>query len=151
MQLAAWRALVILEPAPNLAKLWLGRFREFLSIYPGLPGVLDVAARMHLLAESSEAEEWANRWVVEAGTDPSARLCRMAVLLRQGKVSEAVDDGMVAVEHSLDADTALRQIVRLAGEAASVADPGSHDGLRAMASSFQRLIGTGLSGVGGGR
>ena len=146
MQLAAWRALVTLQPAPNLAKLWLGRFKEFLSIYPGLPGVLDVAARMHLLAESNEAEQWASRWVIEEGSDPDARLCRMAVLLRQGKVSEAVDDGMVAVEHSLDADTALQKIVRLAGEAASVAEPGSHEGLRAMASSFQRLIGTGLGG-----
>lgn len=151
MQLAAWRALVSLQPPANLAKLWLGRFNEFLTIYAGLPGVLDVAARMHLLADSPAAEEWANRWVVAANGDPSAQLCRMEVRLRLGKMEEATDDAMVAVQNSLDKDTTLRRIVAAVGKVAKTADVGSFEGLGAMAQSFQRLIGAGLSKMGDGR
>lgn len=151
MQLAAWRALVSLQPPVNLARLWLGRFDEFVTIYSGLPGVLDVAARMHQLADSADAEEWVNRWVVAAQGDPDALLCRMEVRLRLGKMAEATDDAMVAVQNSLDKDSTLRRIVAAVGKAAKTADGGSFEGLRAMAQGFQRLIGAGLSEVRDGR
>lgn len=140
MQLAAWRSLVTLQPRLALVKLWLGRFEEFHRDHPGLPGALEVAARMHLLAESVDALRWADRWVVEAEGDPAAQLCRMQVLLRLGRRQEATDDAMVAVQNSLDSEATLRRIVDLIAAAVRGAAAGQEEGLRAMAQQFRDLL-----------
>ena len=151
MQLAAWRALVALNPTPNLTRLWMKRFEEFVTIYPGLPGVVAVAARMHLLAESSEAQQWAKRWVLEEAGDPSAQLCQMQLLLGQGRVAEATDAAMVAVQNSPDREIVLRQIVRAVGLVAKTADGSRAEALVRMAAGFQRLVGAQSVRDGGGR
>ena len=140
MQLAAWRSLVTLQPRLALVKLWLGRFEEFHRDHPGLPGVLEVAARMHLLAESVDALRWADRWVIEAEGDPAAQICRLQVLLRLGRLQEATDDAMVAVQNSLDSEATLRHIVGLIEEVSLSAAAGQQEGLRAMATQFRELL-----------
>lgn len=149
MQLAAWHALVALQPSSTEANLWLGRFKEFHNLYPGLPGIVEVAARMHSLANSDEAIVWADRWVVDADGDPAALLCRMQVLLQLDRIPEATDDATVAVQNSFNKKQVLERILNLVVAAAKRAEAGAIEDLQLMAGRFQQVIRAGVSQHGG--
>ena len=149
MQLAAWRSFVTLQPSSTLANLWLIRFKEFHNLNPGLPGLLEVAARMHALANSEEAIAWADRWVIEADGDPAALLCRMQVLLKLDRIPEATDDATVAVQNAFNKKQALERVLNLVIAAAKGADGGTVAALQLMAGRFQQLIASGVSQLGG--
>jgi predicted Ser/Thr protein kinase/tetratricopeptide (TPR) repeat protein len=149
MQLAAWHALVALQPSSTEANLWLGRFKEFHNLYPGLPGIVEVAARMHSLANSDEAIVWADRWVVDADGDPAALLCRMRVLLQLDRIPEATDDATVAVQNSFNKQQVLERILNLVVAAAKRAEAGAIEDLQLMAGRFQQVIRAGVSQHGG--
>ena len=140
VQLSAWSALLSLRPTSTLMKLWLDRFREFHRLHPGEPGIVEVAARMHSLAESSEALQWASLWVVDADGDPDAYMCRLKVLVRQGRLSEARDDAVVIAQNSPDRVSAMLRIVAELRDAAKAVEPDTAEGLTIMATQFQSLI-----------
>ena len=75
----------------------------------------------------------------------------MQVLLRLGKTDQATDAAMVAVQNTLQRDTILRKIVAAVERAGLGGEAAESERLSSMASGFKRLIGNGLSGVGGGR
>ncbi|MFT4513495.1 MAG: serine/threonine protein kinase [Planctomycetota bacterium] len=139
VQLSAWRALASLRPASTLTNLSLNRFKAFHRLHPGEPGIVEVAARMHSLANSSEALQWASSWVVEANGDPAAFMCRLKVLSRLGRVEEAMDDATVISQNSLHQGPAMLRIVTALTEAAEFADPGTANGLALMAKQFRDL------------
>ncbi|MEZ6037114.1 MAG: serine/threonine-protein kinase [Planctomycetota bacterium] len=140
MQLAAWRCLLQLEPRRELVQLWLPRFEELLRRHPGLDGITSVAATMYLLAGRAEARAWADRWIVEAGGDPAAQLCRMRARLMEGDIEQARDDAMVAVQQSLSPDVTLGAVVRLCLDCARELDVGASEGARLMAQQFRLLL-----------
>jgi serine/threonine protein kinase len=140
VQLSAWRALISLRPTSTLTKLWLDRFREFYRLHPGEPGVVEVAALMHSLAESTEALDWASLWVVEADGDPDAFMCRLKVLIRMGRLSEARDDAIVIAQNSPNRVPAMLRIVAELRDAAQAAGPATAEGLMLMASQFHELV-----------
>ncbi|MEC8253608.1 MAG: serine/threonine-protein kinase [Planctomycetota bacterium] len=151
LQLATWRCLLALEPKSALIQLWLGRFDEFRSENPGLRGVIEVAARMHLLAASDEARFWADRWVATAGRDPAALLCRMQVNLVEGLLPAAQDDAIAAVQRAIEPTQALRQVIQLVEEQVARAAPGAAAGMAEMAASFRDLLAGRASAAKGGR
>ncbi|HEB54659.1 MAG TPA: serine/threonine protein kinase [bacterium] len=151
MQLAAWRALVQLQPRGSLLRLWLVRFEEFRRDHPGQAGVVEVAARMHLLAGSPAAEQWANRWVAQANGDPAAHLCRMQARLGAGRVLAAQDDAIVAVQASIDPERTLRRVVQTLVAASRSAEPGVLEQMQLMADRFREQLEIGVRHLGGGR
>ncbi len=140
MQLAAWSALVSLKPREALVKLWLNRFKEFHSLHPGLPGIAEVAARIHSLAGSADAFLWADRWCLDAEGDPSALICRMKILLQLKRVPEARDDATVAVQNALDTNATLLQILEVLKSVDQEVDGGADESVRIMDSDFRMLI-----------
>lgn len=140
MQLAAWSALISLKPREALVKLWLNRFKEFHSLHPGLPGIAQVAAQIHLLAGSEDAFFWADRWCLDSEGDPSALMCRMEILLQLERVPEARDDATVAVQNSLDANATLLQILKVLGSIDQGVDGLADDSVRMMDSDFRMLM-----------
>ncbi|MCK5944156.1 MAG: hypothetical protein KAI24_19375, partial [Planctomycetes bacterium] len=151
LQLATWRCLLALQPKGALLKLWLGRFEEFHREHAGLPGLLELAARMHLLAGSPEARTWADRWIAAADQDPAARLCRMQVLLLEGALPEAQDDAIAAVQNAIEPERALRDVVDVLVRHSETAAPGVAEGMQLMVRSFRSLLETGVPRFGGGR
>lgn len=149
MELAAWEDLLRLSPSRDLVRVWLGRFEELRRNHPRLAGMSRVAAWMHHLADSPEAGRLANAWIAEAEGDPEAQLCRMRVALRAGALAEARDDAIVAVQESVDAPSALADVVRICQDALRESSPGAAEGVRLMAQQFQELIGE--AAVGGRR
>lgn|GEM_PF-3066274 len=139
LQLATWRCLLTLEPRAALVNLWLDRFDEFRRDHPGLRGVLEVAARMHLRADSTEAAAWAARWVVDAGDDPAALLCRMQVRLQNGELDGAQDDAIAAVQAATEPAAALDDVLSLLRGFARRAPAALADGVARMAAEFQAL------------
>ena len=140
VQLSAWRALTSLRPTSMLTNLWLDRFNEFHRLHPGEPGIVEVAARMHSLANAMEALQWANSWVVEADGDPDALMCRLKVLARMGRLSEARDDAIVIAQNSPNQIPAMLRIVTAFKDAAQAAVPVTAEGLMSMADQFQVLV-----------
>ena len=151
LQLATWRCLLSLKPKAELVELWLPRFDDFQRDNSGLNGVLEVAARMHLMAGSSEARAWSDRWVAAAGGDPAARICRMQVRLLSGEVPQAQDDAIVAVQAAIEPERALRNVLKLVDGYADRPDFSAADGARSMANTFRDLLQKGLPQFGGGR
>lgn len=151
VQLATWQCLLALEPRGALVKLWLGRFEEFRREHSGLPGILEVAAKLHLMANSSEARTWADRWIAFAGDDPDARLCRMQVLLMQEQLAEAQDDAIAAVQGAIEPEQALRDVIAMLNRSSERAAPGVAEGIQLMAQSFRTLLEAGVPHFGGGR
>jgi serine/threonine protein kinase len=151
LQLGAWRGFVSLKPRSELAALWIERFEEFHGNHQGLRGIVEVAAGMHLLAGSKEAQKWANQWVVEAEGDPAARLCRMQVMLGLGRIREATDDAIVAVQNSVDRSRTLKFVLATIYEAAEKAEPKNATGLRLMAKQFDSIGGATSPGLREGR
>ena len=151
LQLATWRCLLALEPDPEPVQLWLDRFDEFRRAHTGLEGLLEVAARMHLTAGSSDAARFADQWVADAGGDPAARLCRMKVRLIEGELAEAQDDAIAAVQGAISPDDALRDVIELLEDHARQAPPGVVEGLKVMTQQFRELAQLGLPEFGGKR
>jgi len=146
MQLATWDDLLRLSPKREKLKLWLPRFEELRRNHPALRGMLSVAARMHLMAGSADdAEKSVRLWIIEAEGDPDAQLCRMRLLLRQGKLDEALDDAMVAVQESVARAETLREVVRICEESQDELEPGEVEQVRLMARQFSAL-GAGTEG-----
>ena len=139
LQLATWRCLLALEPRAALVDLWLGRFDEFRRDHPGLDGVLEVAARMHLRAGSEDAASWADRWVFDTGDDPAALLCRMQVRLQAGELEAARDDAIAAVQAATEPGDALDDVLRRLGEFAQRAPAALAVAVREMTAQFAQL------------
>tara|TARA_R110002072_G_scaffold241027_3_gene399573 strand:+ start:1829 stop:4708 length:2880 start_codon:yes stop_codon:yes gene_type:complete len=148
-QLSAWRSLVSLQPDSTLTNLWLGRFKEFHKLHPGVAGIVEVAARMHSLAQSEESLEWANRWVAQADGDPAALMCRLQVHLRLGNLQGVMDDALVITQNSLDDAAAMLRIVQVIQEAIHDANPATAEGLKLIGGQFQKLIQEGISSTQG--
>jgi len=151
IQLATWRCLIALKPRGTLVKLWLGRFEEFRREHSGMPGIVEVAARMHLMARSSEARAWADRWIATADGDPAARLCRMQVLLLADALPEAQDDAIAAVQGAIEPEQAMRDVISVLQQHSRTAAPGVAEGILLMAQSFATLLEAGVPHFGGGR
>ena len=139
LQLAAWEDLLRLPLPREMMPLWLPRFEELRKKEPTLPGMRRVAASVHYLAGTPEAETLIMDWLTEAEGDPAAQLCRMAYRLHAGELERALDDGMVAVQQSVAPEETLREVVRLCEDAAALADQGTRQGVLAMAQSFRWL------------
>ncbi len=149
LQLAAWQHLLRLPLARATASLWLPRFEQLRLEHPGLPGIAPVAARLHWLTGSPDAERLANAWVVEGEGDPEAQLCRMRVLLGKGLLSAARDDGIAAAQESVDPAATLQDVVQIWRDATRDA-PGSVETLRAWAAQFADAAAA-AAGARGGR
>jgi hypothetical protein len=146
MQLATWDDLLRLSPKREKLKLWLPRFEDLRRNHPSLRGMLSVAARMHLMAGSQEdAEKSVRLWIIEAEGDPEAQLCRMRLLLRDGKVQEARDDAMVAVQESVARAETLREVIRICEESQDELEAGTVEQVRLMQRQFSAL-GAGAEG-----
>ena len=141
--------MLALRPGSAPVQLWLERFDEFRRAHRGLPGLLEVAARIHLLAGSPQALGLADQWVAAAGGDPAARLCRMEVRLIEGQLAAARDDAIAAVQGAIEPDAALRDVVALLGRSAQQAAPGVAEGLKLMRQQFLELQQAGLPTFGG--
>jgi serine/threonine protein kinase len=139
LQLAAWEDLLRLPLPREMMPLWLPRFEELRKKEPNLPGMRRVAAQVHHLAGTAEADGLIMDWITAAEGDPAAQLCRMAFRLRAGELERALDDGMVAVQQSLAPEETLHEVVRLCEDAAADADQGTRQGVLAMAQSFRWL------------
>lgn len=111
MQLAAWDDLLRLSPPRSLLALWLPRFELLHRDHPRLPGIARVAAELHLMADSPDAERFAGAWVVEAQGDPEAMRCRMRAALKRGLVGDAADDAAVAVQQAVDPGEMLATVI----------------------------------------
>ncbi|MCR9245220.1 MAG: serine/threonine protein kinase [bacterium] len=114
LQLAAWRVLLRLRAPEEAMVLVAPRFEEFYRLHPDLPGIVPVAARIHVRAGTSAARGFVDDWVAEAQGDPQALLLRMQ--LRMPITEEwldAGDDAMVAVQRSVDQRAAIQEILRL--------------------------------------
>lgn len=146
-QLQVWRQLVQLRPKRAVARLWLPRFVEFQRDHPGLPGLVEVAARMHLLAETDDATMWVERWTEVAMGDPKAQLARMELKLRAGKRDLAIDDAIVAVQNAIDPEAVVAEIVRSLDAAAQTATSSGAGELRGIIDQF-RSLGGGLGRTG---
>ncbi|MBZ0153129.1 MAG: serine/threonine protein kinase [Planctomycetes bacterium] len=140
LQLAAWDDLLSLSPTRDMMRLWLARFEELRLNHPGLPGLARVAARVHALARSDEALALAQQWLLEADGDPEAQLCRMGVLLRAGRVGEAMDDAMVAVQSSVVPTATLREVVRTCNEVLAETPAAAATPVRGLAERFRALL-----------
>jgi hypothetical protein len=147
MQLATWDDLLRLSPKREKLKLWLPRFEELRRNHPALRGMLSVAARMHLMAGSPDAEKWVREWIVEAEGDPDAQLCRMRLLLRDGRLEEARDDAMVAVQESVARAETLREVIRICEESQDELEAGAVEEVRLMARQFSALGAAGEGSV----
>jgi hypothetical protein len=78
--------------------------------------------------------------VVEADGDPDALMCRLKVLARMGRLSEARDDAIVIAQNSPNQIPAMLRIVTAFKDAAQAAVPAVAEGLMSMASQFQVLV-----------
>ncbi|MCA8950455.1 MAG: serine/threonine protein kinase [Planctomycetes bacterium] len=124
IQLAAWEALLQLAPPRQTLRLALQRFDELHRRHPNLPGMLPIAARMHVLATSTDSEPatWAETrslvaaWVAESEGDPTALLWRMRLRLLDGAWTEASDDAMVAVQRSPARRDAIAAVIAICDE-----------------------------------
>ncbi|MGB3966840.1 MAG: hypothetical protein WBO45_08920, partial [Planctomycetota bacterium] len=139
VQLAAWDDLLRLQPPRTTLQAWLPRFEELRANHPNLHGITAVAARMHLAGGSAEAARLAQAWVVDADGDPDAWLCRMQERLRRGLLPEACDDGMSAVQESVDGQAAIAAVIRICEAEAPALAPGAVEGARSLARQFQEL------------
>ena len=139
MQLAAWEDLLRLAPPRSMVTLWLPRFEELHRNHPSLPGIARVAAQLHQLADSPEAQRLAQAWIVEARGDPEAQLCRMRMWLRKGALQEACDDAIVAVQEAVDPGEALAVVVAVCQEAMREQAPGAAEAARLLVHQFQSL------------
>ena len=148
MQLAAWEDLLRLSPPRAMVALWLKPFDELHRNHKNLPGITRIAAQLHFLAGSPEAEALARAWVVEADGDPEAQLWRMRVRLRQGQFVEALDDAMVAVQQSVDRQGALDAVVRVCEETALELPDGNAEAARLLAHQFAGMLGHGTTAGG---
>jgi hypothetical protein len=91
------------------------------------------------MAGSPDAEKWVREWITEAEGDPDAQLCRMRLLLRDGKLEEARDDAMVAVQESVARAETLREVIRICEESQDELEAGAVEGVRLMARQFSAL------------
>ncbi len=139
MQLAAWDDLLRLSPPRAMVGLWLKHFEELRRNHPSLPGITRIAAQLHFLADSPDAEKLAHAWVAEAEGDPEAQLWRMRVHLRQGRLEDARDDAIVAVQHAIDPQATLASVVRCCEQAGGELGSGAAEGVRLMAQQFRAL------------
>ncbi|HEX6811196.1 MAG TPA: serine/threonine-protein kinase [Planctomycetota bacterium] len=139
LELATWDDLLRLSPKREKLKLWLPRFETLRRNHPGLRGMLRVAARMHLMAGSPDADKWIREWIVEAEGDPEALLCRMRLLLREGKLEEARDDAIVAVQESVARAETLRDVVSIWDESQGELGAGDVEDARIIARQFRAL------------
>ncbi|MFM1872058.1 MAG: Serine/threonine-protein kinase PrkC [Planctomycetota bacterium] len=146
LQLAAWEDLLRIAPPRQMAALWLQRFEELRRANPNLPGMARVAAQLHYLAQSPEAERLLDAWVADAEGDPDAHLLRMRWRLRAGRIDAALDDGMYAVQSSALRDETLQAIVAACEESATELGLGERESALALGQSFRAL-----QGLGGGR
>ena len=151
MQLAAWECLLLLSPPRSMVLSWLGRFGELLGAHPNLPGIARVAAQLHLLADSPEAEEHVAHWIRECDGDPTAHLWRLRMHLRKGALAEGCDDAMVAVQQSVAPAETLREVLRLYEEAAPHLESGDEEAARSLLAQFRTLLDRGLVPDGGYR
>jgi serine/threonine protein kinase len=149
MQLAAWEDLLRLSPPRSMVEQWRVHFEELRRDHPSLPGITRIAAQLHYLAGSPEAEKLAHAWVVESDGDPAAQLWRMRVRLRNGQLDEALDDATAAVQQAVDPDAAIDAVVRACDEAAAELGVGSSDGARVLAQQFRSLQRGHASAAGG--
>jgi len=150
LQLAVWRDLLSLSPSPDLVRLWMPRFENLRRNHPGLPGLVPVTARMHGIAGTDEAVRWATDWIAVAQGDPRAHLCRMRALLRAGRLDEARDDAIVAVQQSISPEDTVRAVLADCADASSGLDPAAIAAVRVMGQQFAALLDGGLPHFGGG-
>jgi serine/threonine protein kinase len=140
LQLAAFEDLLQLDPPRELLALWLPRFEQLRQREPGLPGMLRVAAQLHLRAGSPLAGKLITDWVAEADGDPRAQACRLQWRLRQGELPGALDDGMVVVQQSVQRAAALQWVAQLCeGEAAVGLGTEQAAAARGLARAFRDL------------
>ena len=151
LQLATWRCLLALDPKSAVARLWLPRFGDFQREHPGLEGLLEVAARMHLVAESKEALQWSEQWALASSRDPAARFCRMQVRLREQQLAGAQDDAIACIQSAIEPQRALRDIVEWMGQLTQVLSPPRNEGLLQMVESFRSMLGKELPDFRGGK
>ena len=151
LQLATWRCLLALDPKSAVARLWLPRFGDFQRENPGLEGLLEAAARMHLLAESKEALQWSEQWALASSRDPAARFCRMQARLRQQQLAGAQDDAIACIQSAIEPQRALRDIVDWMGRLTTTAAPPGSEGLFQMVESFRSMLGKDLPDFRGGK
>ncbi len=151
MQLAAWQRLASLAPDGALVQLWLGRFEDFRRAHAGLPGLVALAAKLHLIAESPGARGWAEQWIVESGGEPAARLCRMRALLLEDQLEAAQDDAIAAVQGAIDPEHVLSDVIRLLDQRARRAAPEVASALQRMVEGFRAALDAGLPDFEGAR
>ncbi len=145
LQLAAWEDLLRIAPPRQMASLWLQRFDELRRSYPNLSGMPRLAAQMHVLAQSPEAERLLDGWVADAEGDPEAHLLRMRWRLRAGRLEPALDDAMLAAQLAVLRDETLLAIVAICDEVAQELGTGVRESVIALGQSFRGL--QGLQGV----
>jgi hypothetical protein len=78
-------------------------------------------------------------WVLAADGDPEAQLWRMRVRLRNGQVTDARDDAIVAVQQAVDRQRALATVVRFCEQAAAEAGDSAAQGALVLAREFATL------------
>lgn len=139
LQLAAFEDLLRIAPPRELLALWLPRFEQLRQREGNLPGMLRVAAQLHLQAGSPLAGKLIADWVAEADGDPRAQACRMQWRLRQGELPDALDDGMVLVQHSVARPTALLWVAQLCETEAAGMERELGQAARALAQTFREL------------
>ncbi len=141
LQVAAWEDLLRLAPPRQMLPLWLPRFDELRRSQPNLPGMHRLAAQMHYLADSAEAQGLLDAWVAASEADPAARVLRMRHRLRSGLFDEALDDAMAAVQQAVSREETLQAIVTVCEELAPQLGSGARESALALAQSFRGLIG----------
>ncbi len=151
MQLATWERLATLAPDTALVQLWLGRFEDFRRAHAGLPGLVALTARLHLMAASPDARAWAEQWIAESGGEPAARLCRMRALLLEDEIEAAQDDAIAAVQAAIEPEQALRDVIAALDRRAGSATPQAAAALQLMVEGFRAALNAGLPDFGGGR
>lgn len=141
LQLAVWDELLRLQPPREMMALWLQRFEQLRQREPNLPGMARVAAQVHALAGTPQAEAMVGEWIAEAGGDPQALACRLRLRLRRGQLDLALDDGMALVQASVARDLALRSVVALCEEVMPALEAAQRDGVASLLQSFATLGG----------
>ncbi|MBK8097289.1 MAG: serine/threonine protein kinase [Planctomycetes bacterium] len=121
-QLMAWRALLQLRPPRALLDPLLPEFDALRQAHPELPDLAAIAARLHLAARGEQAPALANAWARLQPDDPEALLCRLEANLISGRMLQALDDGMAAVQRSVDPAEMLDRVIR-AFEVAAAENP----------------------------
>jgi serine/threonine protein kinase len=141
LQLAVWDELLRLQPPREMMALWLQRFEQLRQREPNLPGMARIAAQVHTLAGTTQADALVGAWIAEAEGDPQALACRLRLRLRRGQLDMALDDSMALVQTSVARTLALRSVLALCEESLPMLEGAERAGVAALRQSFADLAG----------